>query len=311
MNYKLRDIMNQGDPLEEVIEMVDSTFMTAFGRTPLRQRLEDIHNESVELKNATDLANMKEELGDLLASALMMCSECQWDAAKLVGASLDKIRLRMDQYQSLGRKTKVALLGGAFDPPHIGHIRIAEFVLNTSKTFDEVWIAPCARHMYGKQMEDAEHRLKMCELATRHDGRIKVFDYEIQNELAGETYHFVKRLLEEPYAKHKYDFSIIIGQDNANTFDKWVNYEDLVKMIRFVVVSRSGTDRDPAVDWYLDPPHIYLYGGDEIPNISSTDIRLWLCEGEDLPGLCHDGLDPKVYAYIQQHRLYDVVTQNS
>jgi len=179
------------------------------------------------------------------------------------------------QYKSLGRKISVAIFGGAFDPPTIGHIQAAEFVLNTSSVFDEVWLMPCYKSLHGKKMSSPEDRLKMCELATADYGRIKVWDYEIANKFGGSTYQFVKQLFDEDFAKDKYDFSFIIGMDNAIHFDKWLNQEHLEKMLRFVVLPRKGVDYVPSFkDWFMKSPHIFL-ASDNIPicEISSTKIR--------------------------------------
>jgi nicotinate (nicotinamide) nucleotide adenylyltransferase len=276
---------------------IEKVFLTYFGRTPLRQRLEDISKECTELTRFIDLRNLEEETGDLLASTLMLCNENGWDADKLVSATLEKIKRRQLQYQALGRKVSVALIGGAFNPVTNGHIKLAQFVLNSSKTFDEVWLVPCYGHMYGKQMATPEQRLEMCRMAVKVDGRIKVCDYEISHKLKGETYHFLKQLLSEDFAKDQYDFSYVIGLDNANTFDKWVNYEDLERMMRFVVVGRQGVKRDEKVNWYLKPPHIYLMPDKEdIPEVSSTQVReaVALAKYEDAAKL----VDPSVYQYI-------------
>jgi nicotinate-nucleotide adenylyltransferase len=287
--------------MKEIQSKVNERFLEAFGRTPLRQRLDDIFNEAIELRNATDVMNLKEEAGDLLASTIMLCNECEWDAEDLIKRTLDKIKLREQQYKSLGRKTKVALLGGAFDPPTIGHIELAKFVLDTSGVFDEVWLVPCYQHMFGKNMTDPKHRLEMCEIATRSDGRLKTFDYEIRKKMKGETYHFCKTLLSEDFAKHEYDFSIIMGQDNANSFDKWVNYQDLEKMMRFVVVSRGGVEVDQSVNWYYKPPHIYLHSVGQVPQTSSTEVREWLQRG---PAHTCSMLDSEVADYIYENGLY-------
>ena len=302
--------------IQKIQKKVRDVFIKTFGRTPQRQRLQDIFDESIELRNATDYENLKEEAGDLLASTFQLCNECDWDVIDLIENTLSKIKSRKEQYHSLGRKIKVAILGGAFDPPTIGHIKLAQFVLNVSKTFDEVWLTPCAKHMYNKDMESFEDRLKMCELMVKCDGRLKVFDYEGRKNLGGETYQFVKTLLGEKFAKDEYDFSLIIGQDNANTFDKWVNYEDLEKMIRFVVVPREGEERNIDSDWYLNPPHIYLCGDTKIPNISSTEIRALINRSKFI----HDVLNSEAFdelieevaantsndvvKYIQKHKLY-------
>ncbi len=289
----------------ELQKKVQATFTESFGRTPLRERQQDILGEAIELHRATDLVNLREEAGDLLCSLIQLHNECDWDITERAQATLDKIKGRQQQYKSLGRKLKVAILGGAFDPIHKGHIQTAKFVLDTSKTFDEVWLAPCNEHMSGKEMTAAEHRLAMCELAAAGDGRIRVLDYEIKNKLRGETYHFLKRLLEEDFAKNEFDFSYIIGQDNANDFDSWVNYEHLERMMRFIVVPREGVKANPEAQWFLKPPHIYLASGDSpIGNISSTQVREIFKIGNRAHRAMDTLLHPDVLAYAREHNLY-------
>jgi nicotinate-nucleotide adenylyltransferase len=287
---------------KELSSIINNVFTDAFGRTPLKQRLEDIFKESIELSRYSDLKNMKEEAGDLLCSLLQLMNECSWEAEDCAMATVNKIQHRIKQYKSLGRKTNVCLLGGAFSPVTVGHIQAAQFILDSSKTFDEVWLTPCYNHMYNKKMESSEHRLEMCRLASESDGRIKIFDYEIKNQLAGQTFHFVKKLLDEDFAKHTFDFSIAIGLDNANSFDKWVEYELLEKLIRFVVVPRKGVAFDPKATWFLKEPHIYLAADNPIAEISSTQIRKWLLENniEKLK----ENLDHKVLKYILSNNLY-------
>lgn len=289
--------------LDAVQDTIDKCFVGAFGRTPLRQRLEDIFNKSIELHRYSDHKNMKEETGDLLASVLQLCNEAEWDAGALITETMRKIESRKDQYRSLGRKIKVALLGGAFDPITLGHIKLAQLVLDTSKTFDEVWLVPCRHHLYNKNMSGVADRMAMCDIACECDGRIKTFDYEVKNNLGGETYQFVKMLMEEGFAKNQYDFSYIIGLDNANTFDKWVNYEDLERLIRFVVVPRKGVERDVNVDWYLKPPHIFLATENNVPEISSTEIRDRLKRGIYSDNIL-PFMDRRVLKYIDHNGMY-------
>jgi len=289
--------------MSNIQQEVSKAFLELFGRTPLKERQDDILGEAIEFSRAAHVDDLKEELGDLLASALMACEELGVQHEDIVRATLEKVKKRKLQYKSLGRKTKVAILGGAFNPPTVGHIAVAQYVLNTSKTFDEVWLMPCYKHMYGKEMVDFQHRFKMCEIAASEDGRIKAWDYEGRNQLKGETYHLVKLLQGEEFAKHEYNFSIIIGMDNANTFSKWVNYELLEKMIAFVVVPRAGVERQADQDWYLKPPHIFL-GNIEgsMPNISSTEVREYL--KDDAKDIARAYLNEGVYQYIQQHGFY-------
>jgi nicotinate-nucleotide adenylyltransferase len=294
---------------KDLQKKVKETFETHFGYTPLGERLKDIQNEFFELMKWQDVKNLKEETGDLMASLMMLCNENDWDVETLIDENTKKIQSRELQYKTLGRKTKVAILGGAFNPITKGHIQLAQFVLNTSGEFDEVWLMPAYHHMYNKEMESAEDRLKMCELATRIDGRIKVFDYEIKHQLAGETFNLFKRLRQEEELNKKYNFSMIIGIDNANKFDKWVNYTELERMVRFVVVPRKGYERDEKVDWYLQKPHIFLNKESEIIEVSSTLVREKLDEfyvnhmSGDITSL-YPYINMEVLEYIIARKLY-------
>ena len=291
--------------MKEIQNKIKEVFERNFGYTPLGERLADIQREFFELMKWQDVQNLKEEAGDLIASLIQLHNESGWDVEENVTATLEKIDSRYHQYKSLGRKTKVAILGGAFNPITEGHIQTAQFVLNTSGEFDEVWLMPAFNHMHGKKMVSPEDRLRMCEMASEIDGRIKVFDYEVRNELAGETFNFFKRLKTEEVLTEKYNFSMIIGLDNANTFDKWVNYQELERMVRFVVILRKGIERDINVDWYLKEPHIFLNSETDIIEVSSTEVRGILnqegiAKYKQLEGKLH----PDVIRYIYQNKLY-------
>jgi len=199
-------------------------------------------------------------------------------------------------------KTKIALLGGAFNPITKGHMQAALFVLNSSFSFDEIWLMPCYSHAYQKKMVSPVHRLAMCSLSTLNNVRIKVFDYEIRQKYEGGTYYIIKKLLEDKSFINFYDFSIIIGLDNANTFDMWIEHEKLKRLIRFVVVPRQGTEIDHKINWYLNPPHIYLAAENPIMKVSSTQVRNLLKSGDFTA--VKDFLDHTVLDYIGRHNLY-------
>jgi nicotinate-nucleotide adenylyltransferase len=289
-------------------KLINDTYKDNFGYTPLSERLNDIQKEFFELMKWSDIHNLKEETGDLLSSLIQLCNESGWTIDKLIKDNLEKINSRTLQYKSLGRKLKVAIFGGAFNPITLGHIQTAQFILNTSREFDEVWLMPSFKHMYNKNMVSPEHRLNMCEIASKVDGRIKVFPYEIDNQLSGSTYNFVKRLKEEKKLTEKHNFSLIIGMDNANTFDKWVNYNELDRLIQFVVIPRTGIKRDESVNWYLNYPHIYLKDENKILEVSSTLVRKELEVFYDTNGknykLLLKYLDKNVLEYIINNKLY-------
>lgn len=293
--------MSNSKSTKKLQEEISKCFDDNFGYTPLTERLNDIQKIFFRLMKYNDVKNLKEESGYLLTSLIQLFNESDWDISESVEKTLEIIESRSLQYKSLGRKTKVALLGGAFNPITIGHIQLAQFVLNTSGQFDEVWIMPTYNHMYNKKTVSPEQRLKMCKLASSVDRRIKVFDYEIKNKLSGETFYLFKRLLQEKELIDKYDFSLIIGLDNANTFNKWVNYEELERLAKFVIVPRKGYKRDESVNWYLKPPHIFLNTETDIIEISSTDIRNMIVNSDEN---VFKYLNSDVYKYILDNNLY-------
>lgn len=281
---------------------VKETFEYHFGYTPLNERLKDIQKEFFELMKWQDISNLKEETGDLLASIIQLCNESDWDIEELIDNNISKIKKRELQYKTLGRKFNIAILGGAFNPITKGHIQLAQFVLNSSNEFDEVWLMPSYKHMFNKEMVSPEHRLEMCKIASQNDGRIKVFDFEIKNQLSGETYNLFKRLKQDEELNNKYNFSMIIGLDNANNFHKWVNFQELERMVRFVVVPRKGYDRDMNVTWYLERPHIFLKNDCDIIEISSTKVRN-IFKNEVFDDI-NKYLDQNVINYIKKNKLY-------
>jgi nicotinate-nucleotide adenylyltransferase len=290
--------------IEQIQTKINNCFLEYFGYTPMRERLNDIQSEFFELMKATDVPNQKEEAGHLITSLIQLCNENDWHVDEMIESTLNTIAGRADQYKSLGRKLNIAILGGYFNPIHKGHIQLAQFVLNTVGIFDEVWIMPAYHHMLKDTGISAEDRLEMCRLAAKVDNRIKIFDYEIKNKLAGETYYFLKKLKLEKELTEKYRFSIIVGMDNANKMPTWVNFTELEKMGKFIVIQRKGVERDYNIDWYLQKPHIFLNCETPIMEISSNEIRKMLAENRDLNKL-KEVLAPEVINYIITNNLYN------
>jgi nicotinate-nucleotide adenylyltransferase len=204
---------------------------------------------------------------------------------------------------------KIAILGGAFDPPTIGHFSMAQAVL-MSKTADCVWIMPCSGHQSKKYMSSADQRLKMCQLTAEHWGNqnIVVSDYEIKNKLSGATYHTVKKLIKEFPEKQ---FFVTIGMDNANEFDKWVKYKELIKMVPFIVFSRQKISKERNdVTWYKKSPHIYMKC--KILDTSSSKTREMLKNidyhsvepAKILDSLADSNIVDNVLEYIIENNLY-------
>jgi hypothetical protein len=89
--------------LNEIYPEIQRVFTEVFGRTPLRQRIEDIQGEASELDRFLDISHLKEETGQLLASTLMLCHEAGWNPAHLIHDALNTIWDRVEQYKSMGQ----------------------------------------------------------------------------------------------------------------------------------------------------------------------------------------------------------------
>ena len=199
-------------------------------------------------------------------------------------------------------KQQIVLFGGSFNPPTIAHLQAAQYVLDNCKEVDGVRFLPCYQSLYNKKLVSAEHRINMLNLMCKYDSSITTWDYEIKNQFTGASIEFVEKLLKEPFAE-KYDFSIMIGLDNALKLDKWVKPKELQKLIRFIVIPRKGyrVEDRPEINWYLKSPHIYLNDMENpIMDISSTIIRNAIKNNEDIS----KWVFTEVQEYIFQNNLY-------
>lgn len=290
---------------KEIQRTVNTLFTESFGRTPLTIRLNDIEGECRELCNYTDLKNLKEESGDLLASLIQLCNESEWDINELLEQNNVKIRRRALQYKSIGRKTRVCILSIAGNPITKAHVKVAELILNVAK-MDEVHISLDNKHLE-KNLESAEHRLNMARIAVQDNPRIKISDYQIKHELGGEAYHYINKIINDKEWEYC-RFFYAIGQDRANNLlETWYNAEELIKLdVGFVIVPREGYVRNGKNMWYLNRPHIVIEDDEKkvVPNVSSTMARNILSKYdvnfEDLQNI----LDSKVIDYIIKNNLY-------
>ncbi len=158
---------------------------------------------------------------------------------------------------------EVGLFFGSFNPIHHGHLMIANYLLNESP-FDEVWfvVSPQNPHKKKDQLADEYHRLEMVNLAIDDFEKFRAIDIEFSMPKPSYTIDTLLRLSEK-YPSHA--FSIIMGSDNLQSFNKWKNYEKIIQHYKIVVYPRKGAK-------------VVSYGNIKIVNaplieISSTFIR--------------------------------------
>lgn len=174
-------------------------------------------------------------------------------------------------------RKKIGILGGSFNPPHLGHVGICRYVLD-DRQVDAVWVIPCFEHPFEKELVAFEHRFKMCQLAFESfKDKVKVLD--VEKKLGGKSYTL--RTVEHLKKKFPdFEFFLLMGEDAAQEAKTWHQYEELKKALAWQIVPRG-----------VSSP---------IPNVSATEIR----EGYQDKRSFAKYLPPEVADYLSKKSLY-------
>lgn len=186
---------------------------------------------------------------------------------------------------------KVGILGGTFNPPHIGHLIIANEVKH-ALGLNEVLLMPTASPPH-KEVAAGEvtaaQRLRMVELAVKDVEGLSMSSFEVDRGGISYTYETMEALtMSEPNTK----FYFIIGGDMIDILPSWHRIEELVKLITFVGVNRPGSKGETFYPVkFVDIPEI---------NLSSTFLRERFQEGRTATLLTPHSVE----SYIREEGLY-------
>lgn len=192
---------------------------------------------------------------------------------------------------------KIAVFGGAFDPPHNAHIAIADKAVELYG-YEKVVILPSVNPPHKRTVGDAEHRLNMAKLAF-NDRRYEVCDIELKSDGYGYTVDTLPKLKEYLHQ----DFDFIIGGDSMRDFRKWYKYADILKLVNIVVAVRDGDYGavSCAISYLDDLPKVGITVMEYRPqSISSSSVRLQRELGQDI----RPSVQPIVAEYIYTNGLY-------
>ncbi len=197
---------------------------------------------------------------------------------------------------------RIGVLGGTFDPPHLGHILIAERALEYLG-LDQVLFVP-TRTPPHKEVEDVtpiEHRLEMVRRAIAPFSKFVLSRVDIDRE--GPTYTVdTIRLLWDQYEKGV-EFYFIMGMDSLGNLLTWREPQKLIRQTRLVVFNRPGFDPDMAALEKSLPglgERVIVIPAPAV-DISATDLQRRVRAGEPFAHLVPE----PVAAYIREHRLYN------
>lgn len=196
---------------------------------------------------------------------------------------------------------KVGIMGGTFDPIHIGHLILAMEAINYKK-LDEVWFVPTGNPNFkqDKKVTDKLIRYEMVKLSTQDNEKFKVCDYEI--EKSGVTYSWeTMKYLRENY---DYDFYFIMGEDSLMSVETWENAEDFLKNTKILACIRRQEEMS-KLDVKIDDLKSKGYFVEKIPtsfiDISSTKIREKVQTNQDFRYFVPN----QVFEYIVGNKLYE------
>lgn len=205
--------------------------------------------------------------------------------------------------KSSGKILKIGILGGSFDPIHLGHIGLARDALICAN-LDKVVFIPAKLQPFklGKKMTGGEDRLNMLKMALMNYEGFEISTYELDSENISYTY-LTLRALKEMYGNYARLY-FITGTDAFLKIDKWKNSDELLTGYSFIVGTRPGY-RDEELNSFIKNiesnygTEIIKINNEEI-DVSSTEIRNAIFNGDSL----RDYIPEEVERYIIQNGLY-------
>jgi len=190
---------------------------------------------------------------------------------------------------------KIGLYFGTFNPIHIGHLTIANYMVEYSD-LDEIWmvITPHNPHKKKKTLLDDIHRLTMVRIALEDYPKLKASNIEFDLPQPNYTVNTLA-YLEEKHPENSY--GLIMGEDNLKSFHKWKNYEEILNRYELFVYPRIS---EGEVESKFDNhPNIHKVNA-PIMELSSTFIRKAIKDGKNIRPM----LPQNVWEYLDEMSFY-------
>lgn len=189
---------------------------------------------------------------------------------------------------------RTALFFGSFNPIHVGHLIIANTMLQ-QEGIDEVWLVVSPQNPLKERttLLADHHRLQMAQQAVEDNYRLRVCDIEMHLPVPSYTVVTLAALAEKHPGR---EFCLVMGSDNLATLHRWRNHEYLLENYRLMVYPRPGSEQcklrnHPSVTM-VDVPMM---------DISSSYIRQQIAAGKDVRYL----LTEPVYRYLTEMHFYE------
>ncbi|NIF05326.1 nicotinate-nucleotide adenylyltransferase [Chryseobacterium sp. Tr-659] len=191
---------------------------------------------------------------------------------------------------------KIGLFFGSFNPIHIGHLILANYILENSD-MDELWFVVSPQNPFKdkKSLLKDHNRLDMVQLAVKNYPNMRASNVEFTLPKPSYTIDTLT-YLHEKYSD--YSFSLIMGEDNLKSLHKWKNSDVLIKNHHIIVYPRvfDGEQKDSE---YLQHENISLIKAPVI-ELSATEIRNMIRDGKNVRPM----LPPEVFEYLDGSSFY-------
>lgn len=205
----------------------------------------------------------------------------------------------------MASQKKIGLYFGTFNPIHVGHLTIANYMVEFSD-LDEVWmvVTPHNPHKKKKTLLEDIHRLTMVRIALEDYPKLKASNIEFDLPQPNYTVNTLAHL-EEKYPDIK--FCLIMGEDNLKSFHKWKNYEVILQRYELYVYPRISEGKvdsqfySPFEGRQGDVLHPKIHEVNApIMELSSTFIRKAIKEGKNIRPM----LPQNVWEYLDEMNFY-------
>lgn len=190
---------------------------------------------------------------------------------------------------------KIGLFFGSFNPIHIGHLILGNYILENSD-MEELWFVVSPQNPFKdkKSLLKDHNRLDMVQLAIKNYPKMRASNVEFSLPTPSYTIDTLT-YLQEKYPD--YSFSLIMSEDNLGSLHKWKNYELLLKNHQIIVYPRIfGEEKNQN---YLQHENISLIKAPVI-ELSATEIRNMIKEGKNVRPM----LPPEVFEYLDGSSFY-------
>ena len=187
---------------------------------------------------------------------------------------------------------RIGLFFGSFNPIHIGHLIIANYILNET-ALEKIWfiISPLNPFKTNNVLLDENVRLHLAKAAIKNDDRILASDVEFQLSRPSFTINTLS-YLKENYPDNR--FSIIMGSDSFRNLHQWKNFESIISSYKILIYRRPSFEIEKAIN-----AEIEIISAPQL-NISSTDVRKLIEQGKSIRYLVPE----KVRKEIEKNKYY-------